>query len=85
MRNWWNLSAFKASRFLYFYRLVGVVIFELSQLRLVLMIFPNTFEYFFIFYEGVRTRWNPRRLSVAAVNSALQRARATLAARISTC
>ena len=29
--------------------------------------FPNTFEYFFIAYEAVRTRWNPARLSVLAV------------------
>ena len=35
-----------------------------------LLLFPNTFEYFFLFYEGVRTRWNPKRLSVAAVIAA---------------
>ena len=28
------------------------------------MIFPNTFEYFFIFYELVRTRWDPRSRSL---------------------
>ncbi|MEL7207669.1 MAG: hypothetical protein AAGK32_05480 [Actinomycetota bacterium] len=27
-----------------------------------LLVFANTFEYFFIFYEGVRTSWDPRRL-----------------------
>jgi len=26
------------------------------------LVFPNTFEYFFIFYEAVRIRWNPRRM-----------------------
>ncbi|HRE01183.1 MAG TPA: hypothetical protein PLV68_07765, partial [Ilumatobacteraceae bacterium] len=28
-----------------------------------LLVFPNTFEYFFIAYEAIRTRWDPRRLS----------------------
>ena len=73
MRNWENLSAFRVSRFLYFYRLVGVVCFELSQVRALLLIFPNTFEYFFIAYEGVRSRWSTLRfplrwwVAVAAV------------------
>jgi hypothetical protein len=38
---------------------VGVVLFELSQLRVLLLLFANTFEYFFAFYEGVRLRWDP--------------------------
>jgi hypothetical protein len=63
MRNWVNLSAFRISWFLYFYRLVGVVVFELSQVRALLLIFPNTFEYFFIAYEGVRSRWSTLRFS----------------------
>jgi hypothetical protein len=70
MRNWSNLAAFGMSRFLWYYRLVGVLLFELSQIRAMLLLFPNTFEYFFLFYEGVRTRWNPRRLGVAAVIAA---------------
>jgi hypothetical protein len=61
LRNWSSLPAFEVSRFLYFYRLVGVVVFELAQVRAMLLIFANTFEYFFIAYEGVRTRWNPLR------------------------
>jgi hypothetical protein len=63
MRNWRHLVAFKTSRFLYFYRLVGAMLFELTQVRAVLLIFPNTFEYFFVFYETVRLRWNPLRMS----------------------
>jgi hypothetical protein len=39
-----------------------VVLFEATQVRELLLIFPNTFEYFFIFYELVRVRWNPRRM-----------------------
>jgi hypothetical protein len=67
LRNWSNLFAFKVSRFLWYYRLVGVVLFELSGVRALLIIFPNTFEYFFIFYELVRLRWDPRRLSKRAL------------------
>ena len=63
LRNWTNLDAFGVSRFLYYYRLVGVVAFELSQVRALLLVFPNTFEYFFDAYEAVRIRWNPRRMS----------------------
>jgi hypothetical protein len=62
MRNWTNLDAFNVSRFLYFYRLVGVVAFELTQVRALLLVFPNTFEYFFDAYEAVRVRWDPRRM-----------------------
>jgi len=64
LRNWTNTGAFEVSRFLYFYRLVGVVAFELSQVRALLLVFPNTFEYFFIAYEGVRSRWNPLRFAL---------------------
>jgi hypothetical protein len=67
LRNWTHLTAFGVSRFLFYYRLVGVVLFELSQVRAVLLIFPNTFEYFFDFYEAVRVRWNPLRMSVRLV------------------
>ncbi|MFL6167678.1 MAG: hypothetical protein ACJ710_15465, partial [Ornithinibacter sp.] len=49
------------ARFLYFFRLVGVAAFELSHWRPILLLFPNTFEYFFIAYELVRLRWDPRR------------------------
>lgn len=61
MRNWASMPAFGISRFLYFYRLVGVEAFELTHVRAVLLIFPNTFEYFFIAYEAVRSRWSPVR------------------------
>jgi hypothetical protein len=67
LRNWTNLPAFAMSRFLFYYRLVGSLLFELTQLRALLLLFPNTFEYFFLFYEGVRLRWNPKRMSVATV------------------
>ena len=63
LRNWTNLFAFKLSRFLFYWRLVGVVLFEFTQLRPLLFIFTNAFEYFFIFYEVVRLRWDPKRMS----------------------
>jgi hypothetical protein len=73
MRNWTSRPAVQVARFLYFYRLTGVVAFELSDWRPLLLIFPNTFEYFFIAYEVVRLLWNPTRyglrywITVAAV------------------
>lgn len=63
MRNWKNLFAFQVSRFLFYWRLVGVALFELTHLRPLLLIFPNTFEYFFIFYEAYRLRWDPGKMS----------------------
>lgn len=69
-RNWTNNFAFQVNQFLFYFRLVGVVLFETFQLRALLLIFPNTFEYFFIWYEAVRLWWNPRRLSRTAVISA---------------
>ncbi|MGD8903386.1 MAG: hypothetical protein PVI67_07465, partial [Anaerolineae bacterium] len=63
LRNWSNLFALRVSRFLFYWRLVGVALFELTHLRWLLLVFPNTFEYFFIFYEAYRLRWNPERMS----------------------
>jgi hypothetical protein len=63
LRNWSNLFAIRVSRFLFYWRLVGVALFELTQLRWLLLVFPNTFEYFFIFYEAHRLRWNPEQMS----------------------
>lgn len=67
IRNWRNGFAMEVARFLWYYRLVGVVLFELTESRYLLFIFPNTFEYFFIAYEAVRTMWDPRRLTRRAV------------------
>ena len=62
LRNWTDGFAFATAQFLWYYRLVGVVAFELAEARWLLLVFPNTFEYFFIAYEAVRTMWDPRRL-----------------------
>jgi len=62
IRNWKDPFAFGIAQFLWYYRLVGVVMFELTQERWVLLVFPNTFEYFFIAYEAIRCWWDPTRL-----------------------
>ena len=63
LRNWTSRPALEVARFLFFYRLAGVVLFELLDFRAILLIFPNTFEYFFIAYEIVRLGWDPARVS----------------------
>ena len=63
LRNWTSEAAVRVSGFLYFYRLVGVVLFEETQWRPFLLIFPNVFEYFFIAYEAYRLRRDPASLA----------------------
>jgi hypothetical protein len=63
MRNWTSGPAFRISRFLFYYRLVGVLLFELLDSRAMLLLFPNTFEFFFIVYEAIRLRFEPSRCS----------------------
>jgi hypothetical protein len=63
MRNWTSLPAFRIGRFLFYYRLLGSALFELLQSRAMLLVFPNTFEFFFIAYEAVRVRYDTTRVS----------------------
>ena len=63
MRNWENPIAFQVGRALFYLRLFGVLAFELSEQRLLLFLLPNVFEYFFIYYEIVRMRRDPLRLT----------------------
>src|SRR3954453_11456469 len=63
LRNWTSVSAFRVGQFLFYYRLVGVLAFELTHERAMLLIFPNTFEFYFIVYEAIRLRWDPARCS----------------------
>jgi hypothetical protein len=62
-RNWTSRPAFEVGRILFYVRLAGVVLFELTGAREFLLLFPNTFEYYFIFYEVVALRWSPNRIS----------------------
>ncbi len=59
MRNWPNMDAFAIGRFLFYYRMVGVLLFELggAEHRWLLLLFPNTFEYFFIALQAIELRW----------------------------
>lgn len=63
LRNWGSFTAVRIARFLLYYRLVGVALFELTAWRPFLLVFPNTFEYFFLAYELMATRWFPHRLA----------------------
>lgn len=47
--DWGEILARKAAIFLYVWRFIGVVLFELSQIRPLLIFFPNVFEFFFLF------------------------------------
>lgn len=63
MRNWTNIDAVIAARILIYVRLAGSLLFELSGVRWMLLLFPNAFEYFFMFYHLVALRWDPDRLA----------------------
>jgi hypothetical protein len=62
LRNWGSRPAVQIARVLFYFRLVGVLGFELTGRRPLLLLFPNTFEYFFVLYEVVRGWWSPARL-----------------------
>ena len=59
LRNWTSHAAFRIGQFLFYFRLVGVLAFELLDERAMLLVFPNTFEYFFIVYALIALRWEP--------------------------
>lgn len=56
-KNWTNHAAFQVAQFLFYYRMIGVVLYENFHLGQILFIFPNTFEYFFIFYSVLALRY----------------------------
>ena len=58
IRNWEG-PAFLIGRALWYYRLVGVALFEYLEARWLLVVFPNTFEYFFIAIELIKVSRNP--------------------------
>ena len=62
MRNWASAAAAGVARVLFYWRQVGVALFEQFGLSWLLLVFPNTFEYFFIAAEGMRGRWDIRRI-----------------------
>lgn len=49
---WKNKLARNTSIFLFVYRGIGFILFELTQIRVLLFIFQNLFENFYLFYLG---------------------------------
>lgn len=49
---WKDKFAKNLGKTLFLYRMVGVLLFEITQIRKLLFIFPNLFEMFFLFYTG---------------------------------
>lgn len=63
LRNWTSHAAIRVAQFLFYYRLAGVLAFELLDSRAMLLVFPNTFEYFFIAYSLIALRYDAARFS----------------------
>lgn len=68
VQRWTDLPRWTAT-VLFGYRFTGVVLFEITDVRLLLFIFPNLFENFFLFYAAVLRFFpeyvlTPRRLIV---------------------
>ncbi|MGL6279911.1 MAG: hypothetical protein ACRC50_10190 [Gaiella sp.] len=61
LRNWTSDAAVRIGQALFIYRLVGVTLFELTDTRALLLVFPNTFEYYFIAFEAWRLWRDPSR------------------------
>lgn len=54
--SWVNLSIKKIALGLFFFRSIGIILFELTGIRQILFFFPNLFEFFFLlylFYQGI--------------------------------
>lgn len=49
---WKNSIARHTSIALFFYRAIGVFLFETTHIGLFLLLFPSLFEFFFLFYQG---------------------------------
>lgn len=50
LSRWLNTRAKKVGRWLFGYRLLGVILYELTQWRWLLVVFPNVFVTYFIVY-----------------------------------
>ena len=59
IRNWRGGFIFQVGRVLWYYRLVGVALFEVTGLRWMLFAFANTFEYYFVVIEFIRRNRDP--------------------------
>ncbi len=70
LRNWEDDFAFRVGRLLFYLRLFGVALFEWLDWRVLLFLLPNTFEYYFIWYELLRLRREPRLAATTVVSAA---------------
>src|SRR5690606_12394560 len=59
IRNWDGGPAFEIGRALWYYRLFGVMLFESTHERWMLLAFANTFEYYFIAVEAIKVTRDP--------------------------
>lgn len=59
LRNWRGGFIFQVGRALWYIRLIGVALFEVTGVRWLLVVFANTFEYFFVIVEYIKTTRNP--------------------------
>ena len=50
----WSGVPKKVSIGLFSYRILGVILFEITSQRSILLLFPNVFEFWFIFVAGIR-------------------------------
>ncbi len=55
----WELLAKRTSIILFAYRVLGVILFEATQLRILLFIFPNLYENWFLFWAA-RNKYFPK-------------------------
>lgn len=67
IRNWGGGPDFVAGAALWYYRLVGVALFEFTSARWLLLVFPNTFEYYFVAIELFKVGRDPNKLVVRQV------------------
>lgn len=60
---WQDLRAKNVSIFLFMYRLIGFIVFEIFRIRTALIVFTNMFEYFFLYIEGralIKKKWQKK-------------------------
>jgi hypothetical protein len=55
-QRWESLPRWTAS-VLFVYRVVGTMLYEFTGARVLLVVFPNLFEFFFVFFAAVREFW----------------------------
>ncbi|QQG43306.1 MAG: hypothetical protein HYW45_03860 [Candidatus Daviesbacteria bacterium] len=59
---WRDKLVKKIASSLFFYRIVGVILFEITQAKQLLFFFPNLFEFFFLFYLIYQKFWGEKLL-----------------------